>query len=494
MTTLDRLYRPSLALFTDLYQITMAQAFWKAGLGDHEAVFNLYFRRAPFHGGYVITCGLADVVDYLKRFRFDHEDLAFLAELPGNDGKPIFEPAFLDYLGKQRLALDVLAVPEGSVAFAPEPIVQVRGPIIQAQLVESPLLNLCNFQSLIATKAARLRTACGEDPIVEFGLRRAQGIDGAISAARAAYIGGCNATSNVLAGRLLGIPVRGTHAHSWVMVFDAEEEAFERYAEAMPNNCIFLVDTYDTLEGVAKAIAVGRKLRERGHEMVGIRLDSGDLAYLSAEARRMLDDAGFRDAVILASNDLDERLVTSLKHQGAQIGVWGVGTRLVTGHEQPALGGVYKLSAVRAPGGDWQHRLKLSEQFAKISFPGLLQVRRYSVDGQCVGDLIYDELAGVTDPPLLVDPLDATRRKPVAPNAEHEELLTPVMQRGQVSWMSPPLDAIRSRVRDQLSRFHRSIKRFDNPHEYPVGLDAHLHQLRTDLVMQIRDRVRRPEV
>ena len=487
MTPLDRRYRPSLALLTDLYQITMAQAYWKTGLHEHEAVFNLYFRKAPFNGGYAIACGLGDCIDYLRRFRFDYEDVAYLAELTGNDDKPLFEQGFLDYLAAMRFRCDVDAMPEGSVAFAPEPLLQIRGPVIQCQLLETPLLTFTNFQTLIATKAARMRDACGEDPLVEFGLRRAQGPDGGLSASRAAYVGGCNATSNVLAGRLLGIPVKGTHAHSWVMFFDSELEAFERYADAMPNNCIFLVDTYDTLNGVRRAIEAGRRLRERGHEMIGIRLDSGDLAYLSIEARRLLDAAGFNEAHILASNDLDERLIASLKQQGAQVGMWGVGTRLVTGYEQPALGGVYKLSAIRPPGGDWQYRLKLSEQFAKISYPGMLRVRRYELDGECIGDQIYEAITGAEQPALIVDPMDTTRRKRIDPAATPKELLVPVFEQGRAVYVSPSLEAMRGRTRDELARFHRSIKRFDNPHEYPVGLDPRLHDLRTRLVMEARE-------
>ena len=264
------------------------------------------------------------------------------------------------------------------MVFPPEPLVRVRGPIIQGQLIETPLLNLVNFQTLIATKAARVCHAAGSDSVVEFGLRRAQGIDGSLSASRAAYVGGCAATSNLLAGRLLGIPVRGTHAHSWIMFFDSEREAFREYARAMPNNCVLLVDTYDTIEGVRKAVETGRWLREQGHEMIGIRLDSGDLAYLSIEARKILDEAGFPEAAILASNELDERIIASLKQQGARIDRWGVGTRLVTGHEQPALGGIYKLAAVREDGGAWDYKLKLSEQAIKVSYPGILQVRRVS--------------------------------------------------------------------------------------------------------------------
>ena len=367
---------------------------------DREAVFHLTFRRSPFHGGYTIAAGLATAIDYLENSRFTEADTAYLATLTGNDDRPLFEPAFLDFLRTLQPACDIDAVPEGTVVFPQEPLLRVRGPLLEAQLLETALLNIINFQTLIATKASRLVLAARGEPVLEFGLRRAQGIDGAVSASRAAYIGGCDATSNVLAGQLYGIPVRGTHAHSWVMCHDDELTAFREYAQVMPNNCVFLVDTYDTLQGVRHAVTVGRELRKQGHEMIGIRLDSGDLAYLSIEARRILDEGGFPKAVIVASNDLDERIVETLNDQGAKINVWGVGTRLVTGCDDPALGGVYKLSAVRSNGEAWQYKVKLSEQAAKVSTPGVLQVRRYysAGDGAPLADAIIDENCDVRGP------------------------------------------------------------------------------------------------
>lgn len=481
-------YRPSLALLTDLYQLTMAYAYWRAAVHEHEAVFHLYYRRNPFSGGYAIACGLAPAVEFLEDLRFSAEDVDYLARLEGNDRRPLFEPAFLEHLAELRFACDVDAVPEGTVVFPPEPLLRVRGPIIQAQLVETALLNLIDFQTLIATKAARVRSATGDDPLIEFGLRRAHGFDGGLSASRAAFVGGCHATSNVLAGRLLGIPVKGTHAHSWVMFFDSEPDAFERYAEALPNNCIFLVDTYDTLEGVRHAIDAGKRLRERGHEMVGIRLDSGDLAYLSVTARRMLDDAGFPQAKILASNELDESIIQSLKEQGAQIDAWGVGTRLVTAYDQPTLGAVYKLSAVRRPGEAWAYRLKLSEQLVKVSYPGLLQVRRFERDGELVADALYDEPTGVAEPCTLVDPLDLTRRKTVPVATPWSDLLIPVLRAGRPVQSPPDLATARRRTLDQLSRLHPGIKRFVHPHEYPVGLERGLHELRLRLTLDARER------
>lgn len=486
MNTLHSLYRPSLALLTDLYELTMAYGYWKTGMGNRQAVFHLFFRQNPFRGGFTIACGLAPAVEYLESFRFDDEDMAYLAGLLGNDGRPLFEPAFVDSLGRLRLECDVDAVPEGTVVFPHEPLVRVAGPLIQAQLLETALLNIINFQTLIATKAARVVMAAGGDPVLEFGLRRAQGIDGGLSASRAAYVGGCAATSNVLAGRLYGIPVRGTHAHSWVMCFDDEPAAFRAYAEAMPNNCVFLVDTYDTLQGVRNAVEVGRWLRASGHEMVGIRLDSGDLAYLSIEARRILDDAGFPKAIIVASNDLDEHLITSLKEQGSKIGVWGVGTRLATGHDQPALGGVYKLSAIRDGDGPWRDKVKVSEQTIKVSNPGVLQVRRYRQDGEAIGDVIYDLQHPVPDGCTLVDLIDVTRRKTIPRGAAFDDLLTPVFRRGRRVLDMPSIERARDRAREQLAAFQAGIKRFANPHEYPVGLERGLHDRKTEIILQAR--------
>ncbi len=488
MTMPNDLYRTSLALLTDLYQLTMAYAYWKAGVHDREAVFNLSFRRHPFNGGFTLACGLEYLVGFLDRFRFDESDLAYLADLRGNDDKPLFETAFLNYLSKMKPECDIDAIPEGTVVFPHEPLVRVRGPIIQAQILETPFLNMINFQTLIATKAARVCQAAREEAVLEFGLRRAHGIDGAIAASRAAFIGGCAATSNILAGKLFNIPVRGTHAHSWVMSFDTEQEAFETYARAMPNNCVFLVDTYDTLEGVRRAVETGIRLREHGHEMVGIRLDSGDLAYLSIETRRILDAAGFPKAAILASNDLDEHIIESLKDQGARIAVWGVGTRLVTGHDQSALGGVYKLSAIRRPGEAWSYKLKLSEQAIKISNPGILQVRRFHENGRLIADAIYDESGELRGACTMVDPQDMTRRKTIAEGTPFSDLLVPIFRKGVCVYESPRLEDIRRRAGEQQVALHTGIKRFKNPHEYPVGLESNLYELKTRLILEARNR------
>jgi nicotinate phosphoribosyltransferase len=486
MVRLADVYRPSLALSTDLYQLTMAQAYRHSGRADEEAVFHLFFRKNPFGGGFTVACGLARALDFLAGFHFAAEDIAYLERLTGNDGRPLFERAFLRELAELRLRCDVDAVPEGTVVFPYEPLVRVRGPILHAQLVETALLTFVNFETLIATKAARVCLAARGDDVVDFGLRRAQGPDGGLSASRAAYVGGCSGTSNVLAGRLFGLPVRGTHAHSWVMAFDTEVEAFEAWARAQPNNGSFLVDTYDTLEGVRHAAATALRLRQRGHEPIGIRLDSGDLAYLSIEARKILDAAGLESVRIMASNDLDEHLIASLKEQGARIDVWGVGTRLVTGGDESALGGVYKLGAVRQPGRPWQHRVKVSEQAAKTSNPGVQQVRRFSSPSGFVADVIFDEETGLPDSPVVVDPLDPTRRKRIPPGTPAEDVLVPVLRAGRPAYEPPPLEATRARARDGIARLHPGIKRFVNPHQYPVGLALELHELKTRLVLAAR--------
>jgi len=486
MTKLSEIYNTSLSLLTDLYQITMAHGYWTLGRAEREAVFHLFFRKNPFQGGYTVVAGLDYIVEYLRPFRFLQDDIDYLAGLQGNDQRPLFQRDFLDYLAALDLRIDVDAIPEGTVVFPHEPLVRVKGPILQCQILETALLNIVNYQTLIATKAARICTATGGQPVLEFGLRRAQGIDGSLAASRAAHIGGCAATSNVLAGKLFGIPVRGTHAHSWVMSFNRELSAFEGYAQAMPNNCVFLVDTYDTLEGVRNAIRVGRQLRDNGHEMVGIRLDSGDLAYLSIEARKLLDEAGFPDAAIVASNDLDEHIIASLKNQGATIAVWGVGTKLVTAYDQPALGGVYKLGAMKSDNGEWQPKVKLSEQAVKTSTPGILQVRRYLGASGAVADMIFSELQDLSDGEVIVDPLDPTRRRRMASGQDSEDLLVPVVRKGNVVYQQPPLDAIRERAQEQLATFHAGVLRHDNPHQYPVGLEKQLHELKTELVLDAR--------
>ncbi len=475
------------ALLTDLYQLTMAYGYWKGGRASQSAVFHLFYRSNPFQGGYGVAAGLETVVRFLQGYRFAEDDLEYVAKIPGSDGKPIFDSAFVEYLRTLKLTVDIDAIPEGTLVFPNEPLLRVRGPILQCQLLETALLNIINFQSLIATKASRIVSAAGGDDVLEFGLRRAQGTDGAMSASRAAYVGGCSATSNVLAGMKFGIPVRGTHAHSWVMSFESEQEAFHAYAEAMPNNCVFLVDTYDTVEGVRRAIEVGRSLRNKGHRLAGIRLDSGDLASLSISARRLLDEAGFSDAKIVASNDLDERLIQSLRHQGAQIDVWGVGTKLVTAFDQPALGGVYKLGAIACDDTQWRPTLKISEQLVKTSTPGIQQVRRFfGADGLAICDMIYSELQTPQVPARLIDPFDPTQARTIASETSFEDLLQPVFRNGELVTLLPVIHDVRSRTIQQLTLFAPGILRFDNPQKYTVGLEQQLFELKSRMVLEAR--------
>ena len=487
-TKLHEIYRPSLTLLTDLYQVSMAYSYWCAGIHEREAMFQLYFRKNPFGSGFAVACGLETAAEYIADFKWRDDDLEYLATLRGADDQPLVSQDFLEYLRRTELSVSLDAVEEGRVVFAHEPLVRVRGPLLQCQLLETPLLNLVNFPTLIATKAARVCVAAAGDPVLEFGLRRAQGVDGGLTASRAAYIGGVAATSNLMAGKHYGIPVRGTHAHSWVMSFDDELESFLAFAKAMPGNAVFLVDTYNTLTGIDNAIKAGQWMRSNGHNMIGIRLDSGDLADLAREARKRLDAAGFKDAMIVASNDLDEHLIASLKAQGAPIGVWGVGTKLVTGFDDPALGGVYKMVAIRGDDGNaWQYKLKVSEQLAKITTPGMQQVRRF-MDGQrFMGDMIFDELA----PPeihsmTIVDPLDMTRRKQIAAGTAYEDLLVPIFSEGRLVYQSKGIEAARARLQVDLSKLPEGIKRQTFPHTYPVGLERSLFEKKSKMILELR--------
>lgn len=483
------LYQGSLALLTDFYQITMAYAYWKSGKANEVATFNLFFRKNPFQSGFTIAAGLDYVIDFCRNFHFDPSDLKYLGEMKNKDGTLTFEPGFIHYLEKMEFSCDVEAVEEGTVIFPHMPIVKVTGPLVQCQLLETPLLNIINFQTLIATKAARICVAAKGDPVLEFGLRRAQGIDGALAASRASYIGGCSSTSNVMAGKLFGIPVSGTHAHSWIMSFDSEIEAFKAYATAFPEKCIFLVDTYDTINGVKNAIEVGLWMREQGHELFGIRIDSGDLAYYSTIARRMLDEAGFPDVKIVASNDLDEHIITSLKIQEAAINVWGVGTKLVTAYDQPALGAVYKLAAIKNEYGAWEPKVKVSQQSIKINIPGRQEVVRFLKDGKAIADMIC--LEGALDDSkefLIIDPNDSTKRKKIkTTNLEVVSLLKTIFKAGKKVYRRPSIDAIRANAQTNLQQFDKAHKRLINPHIYPVGLEEKLFEMRTSLVLKMKN-------
>jgi len=484
---LNNFYKPSLSLLTDLYQVTMAYAYWKSGKADTEAVFHLFYRKEPFGGGYAVACGLGSIIEFLEDYRFDDSDLQYLSTLKGHDGKPLFEEAFFNYLRNLEFTWDIDAVEEGTPVFINEPLMRVKGPLLQAQLIETALLTIINYQTLVATKSSRICQVAEKTPVLEFGLRRAQGIDGGLTASRAAFIGGCASTSNVLAGKLYGIPVSGTHAHSWIMSFDNEMEAFRKYAEVMDNNCILLVDTYNSRNGIVNAIEVGKALKAKGKKLIGIRIDSGDLAYLSKLARDMLDEAGLQDTKIVVTNDLDEHILDSLHDQGAKIDIAGVGTKLVTAYDQPALGGVYKLSAIKNDKGAWINKVKLSEQTIKINIPGIQQVRRFYRDGEMLADMTFDIELGIPEDPIIIDPNDPTRRTSIDPaKYQHEDLLKPIFRKGKLIYQSRGLQEIRQYTIDHLEMLSSATKRFVNPQIYTNGVEHRLYESRLRLILEQR--------
>lgn len=479
-------YSESLALFTDLYELTMAYGYWKMGMLGEEAVFHLSFRKWPFQGGFAIAAGLETLINYLENFSFSSSDIDYLNSLTDPKKKPLFEKDFLNYLKNLKFTCDVDALPEGTLVFPYEPLVRIRGPILQAQILESVVLNIINFQTLIATKAARVVLAAAGDSVVEFGMRRAQGIDGAISASRAAFIGGCDSTSHLLAGKLFGIPVKGTQAHSWIMAFDKEIDSFQAFATVMPHNTLFLIDTYDTLEGARNAVRVADSLKGEDFELLGVRLDSGDLNHLSIEVRKILDAAGYPHAKIMASNELDEHLIRDLKHQGSKVSIWGVGTNLVTGKDQPALDGVYKLSAVKTEKGDWEDKIKISEQTAKVTIPGFLQVRRYYQDDHILGDAIFDERDPPLQSPNLVNIFDENIRKEFSKNTAYKDLLIPIYRKGKLCYEPPSLQEVQKTSKHELSKLPTAMKRFINPQPYFVSLEKKLHNKRLALIDKMR--------
>ncbi|SRR5579883_402559 len=465
-------------LLTDFYQLTMAYGYWRLNMHEQESVFHLIFRKNPFKGNYALSCGLGSVIDYLKNWRFQEDDLAYLATLKNQQDGNFFPAEFLDYLRQLKFTCDIDAIPEGTVVFPHEPLLRIQGPLLQCQLLETSLLTIINFQTLIATKASRVCTAAQGDPVIEFGMRRAQGPDGAISASRAAYIGGCVATSNTLAGKLFDIPVRGTHAHSWVTAFPTEEAAFTAYAQVMPHNCVLLVDTYDSIEGVKHAIEVGKKLRAEGTDLLGIRLDSGDMAELSIQAKKLLDAAGFENTMILASNSLDEYVIEAFKQKGAKITAWGVGTHLATAYDQPALDGVYKLSALRTAHGEWEYKLKLSEQKIKISNPGRHQVRRFFCNEQYVMDVMYDLSVGISDIPEAV-PLNTPEQVKKLDDIDgYVDLLEPVFRQGQLVQKQKTIHETRKHAIAAIDEFLRTHGKQD----YTVALEKNFSDLKQKLV------------
>ena len=473
----------NLTMMTDLYELTMMNGYLRYGKDKNRACFDLFYRRRGDVTAYAVAAGLEQVIEYVQNLRFTQEDIEYLRSLA------IFDDAFLSYLSDFHFTGEILAVPEGTIVFPDEPILRVIAPIMEAQLLEPALLNIINHQTLIATKAARVVQSARGDKVLEFGLRRAQGPDAGIYGARASIIGGCQATSNVLTGQLFGVPVGGTHAHSWVMSFEDELTAFRAYADVFPDNCLLLVDTYDTLgSGVPNAITVFKELRARGKEPVGIRLDSGDLAFLSRQARVMLDDAGFPNAKIFASGDLDEEVIWDLKAQGAAIDVWGVGTRMITSMDNPALGGVYKLSAEEVD-GKFVPRIKISENPAKITNPGVKQLYRFydRRSGKALADLLaLDEEDFSSGEPLeIFDPENTWKRMTLC-DYRMRQLLVPVFENGELVYDSPALSEIAAYAKQEMETFWDEYKRLNRPHRYKVDLSQKLYDLKLQLLANRR--------
>ena len=474
----------NLTLLTDLYQLTMMNGYLKENRREEIAVFDVFFRQNGMIT-YSVACGLEQTVDYILNLKFGEEEIGYLKSLG------IFCEEFLEYLKNFKFTGDLYAVKEGTVVFPGEPILTVKAPIMQAQLVETAILNNINFQTLIATKAAKIRYAAKNDIVMEFGLRRAQAPDAGIYGARAAVIGGCNSTSNVLAGKMFDIPVSGTHAHSWVMNFKDEYTAFRAYADVYPDNALLLVDTYDTLkQGVPNAIKVFNELKAKGYRPKGIRLDSGDLAYLSKKARKMLDDAGFPDTIICASGDLDENSINSLKNQGAAINSWGVGTKLITSADMPALGGVYKLAAVYGDDGKILPKIKVSENVEKITNPGFKNIYRvYDKEtGKAEADFIYlrDEEPYDTSKPLVLTHPTERWKKITFENYELRPLQIDVIKNGKLVYKLPSLKEIKAYTESELESFWDEYKRLDRPHIYKVDLSDSLYELKQNMLDEIR--------
>ncbi len=481
--------RQNLTLLTDLYELTMMQGYFKNKDRNETVIFDAFYRSNPCGGGYAVSAGLEQIIQYIKELHFSREDIAYLASLG------IFEADFLDYLKNFKFSGDIYAIPEGTVIFPREPMIKVIAPIMEAQLVETAILNIMNHQSLIATKAARVCFAARGDGIMEFGLRRAQGPDAGVYGARAAMIGGCVGTSNVLAGQLFDVPVKGTHAHSWIMSFPDEYTAFKTYADMYPGACILLVDTYDTLKsGVPNAIRVFTEMREAGVTLnnYGIRLDSGDLAYLSKKARKMLDAAGFTDAVISASNDLDEYLIDSLKTQGATITSWGVGTNLITAKDNPAFGGVYKLAAIQGADGEFIPKIKLSENSEKVTNPGNKSIYRVyekesgkiKADLICLAEEVFDESQDL----ILFDPLEPWKRTRMRGGAYTlRPLMEQIFKGGECVYTSPTVMEIRAYCKQEMDTLWEETKRLINPHQVYVDLSKKLYDIKIKLLDEMSE-------
>ena len=476
----------NLTLLTDLYELTMMQGYYEKGQNEN-VIFDVFFRQNPCNNGYSVCAGLDQVIDYIKNLHFTYDDVDYLR------GLGIFKEDFLHYLSGFHFSGDIYAIPEGTVVFPKEPLLKVVAPIMEAQLVETAILNIINHQSLIATKTSRIVFAANGDGIMEFGLRRAQGPDAGLYGARAAMIGGCVGTSNVLAGQMFDVPVMGTHAHSWIMSFPDEYTAFKTYAEMYPDNCTLLVDTYETLKsGVPNAIRVFQEFKDAGKPLIkyGIRLDSGDLAYLSKEARKMLDEAGFPEATICASNDLDEFLLHDLKMQGAAIDSWGVGTNLITSKDCPSFGGVYKLAAIQNEEGEFVPKIKISENTEKITNPGNKTIYRIyeKASGKIKADLICfaDEVIDPKQDLLLFDPMDTWKKTKLAGGTYNvREILLPIFKNGECLYKSPTLKEIAAYCREEKDTLWDETKRLFYPHRVYVDLSQKLYAVKQSLLDQM---------
>lgn len=475
----------NLTLLTDFYEITMGYGFFKQKKHEQEVIFDIFFRQNDMIT-YSLFAGLEQAMDYLLNWHFNDDDVEYLRSLNA------FDEDFLDYLKNMRFTGDVYAVREGEPVFPGEPILTIKAPLIQAQFAETALLNIINHQTLIASKSAKICRAAQGGVVMEFGLRRAQGPDAGIYGARAAIIGGCRSTSNVITGQKFDVPVAGTMAHSWVMGYDSEYDAFKAYAAVYPDNCMLLVDTYDTLHsGIPNAIRVFKELREEGHEPIGIRLDSGDFAYLSKKARKMLDEAGFEKAIVCASGDLDERSISSLLAQGAKIDSWGVGTKLITSEEMPALGGVYKLAAIVGENGELIPKIKLSDNPVKITNPSFKNLYRLydKKTGKAIADLITlrDETVDDTQPLTIFNPSQTWKRMKIT-DFRAEELLHKIVEKGKLVYRFPKLVDVREFAREELSAFWEEYLRIDMPELYKVDLSPRLYKLKTDMISAIREK------
>ncbi|HBI93354.1 MAG TPA: nicotinate phosphoribosyltransferase [Terrisporobacter glycolicus] len=468
----------NLTLLTDLYQLTMLNGYYEKNIHEDIVVFDMFFRKNACNGGYTIICGIEQLVEYINNLHFSDDDLKYLKSLD------LFSDKFLDFLKDFKFTGDIYAVEEGTIMFPKEPVITVKAPLYQAQLIETALLTIVNFQSLIATKASRVCYSAAGDPVFEFGLRRAQGPDAGTYGARAAVIGGCSGTANVLAGKMFDIPVIGTQAHSWVQKFDNELESFRAYADVYPDKCLLLVDTYDVLKsGVPNAIKVFDELKAKGHKPMGIRIDSGDLQYLSVEAKKLFEEAGYTDLSYTASNDLDEYTIASLKSSGAAINSWGVGTKLITSAESPSLGGVYKLAG-SYDGDTLVPKIKVSEEPEKINNPGFKKVVRiYNEDNKAEADLImlHDEKINTSKPLTIFDPTYTWKRKTFH-KYTIKELQKPLFKNGECKYVSKSVNEIKKYVNDQLSTLWDAYKRFSNPKEYKVDLSDNLWTLKSDLL------------